>query len=113
MNRRETRYWLFRFKTEAEGGAKATGAPKGLRKFYERQELFKFAGGWLAFGGTWDIDEVDISKVVARSESLWAEWNRHCAQVAKAIPKRKRKVKEVVRPDFQDNLEVDVPLKFH
>jgi hypothetical protein len=114
MTRRETRYWLFRFKTEATGGCEALDAPEDLKQLYENQEIFKFIGGWPAFGATWDVEEHDFSKIVGLDESLWDTWNKHCARIAKPLPVRKEvEAVRVDRPSFVDSTEVDVTLNIH
>ena len=111
MNRRQARYWLFRFKTEAEGGSSALEAPEGLRALYESQQIFKFVGGWVAFGGKWDIDEYDYTKIVALKESLWVSWQKLCERAAKPLPKEKaRGVIPLKREDIAPGVEIDVPL---
>lgn len=110
MTRRETRYWLFRFATEAEGGANAADAPEGLRESYQDQQIFTFCGGWPAFGVKWDID--DDGEVVAIEESLWTAWDKHCASVAKEMPKAVKDIIEIDRPEFVETAEVDVTVKY-
>ena len=46
LPRRKIRYWLYRFRTEATGGAKATNAPRGMKVHFESKPYFD---GWDGF----------------------------------------------------------------
>ena len=80
---RQARYWCFRFKSAAEGGAKSTGAPRGFKKYIE--ELPGFAG-WDKFAITWDIAGDNPFKIIPRDFSVWEEWNAVMRRVAKPLP---------------------------
>jgi hypothetical protein len=71
LSRRQVRYWLFRFHTEATGGDRATGAPKGLKREYEKHPHF---GGWDQYGVTWDVAD-DPKVIVPLRYSLLQQWN--------------------------------------
>ncbi len=86
MTRRNVRYWLFRKQNEAEGGAKARGAPPGLYRRFEAQPAFVLAGGYKSFARTWDVDREDPFKIVPRDRSIAEEWNAHLAETATPIP---------------------------
>lgn len=84
LDRRQIRYWLFRFRTETEaGGAKAKGAPRGLRKLFQEQPEFE---GWHKFGVTWDVAEGDPLKAVPRKYSIHEEWNATLRRVVVDLP---------------------------
>lgn len=84
LSRKQVRYWLFRFRTETEtGGAKAKGAPRGLRKHFKEQSEFD---GWAKFGGTWDVDETDHLKAISRKYSIYEEWNATLRRVVTDLP---------------------------
>lgn len=72
LPRSQVRYWCFRFRSEAEGISKATGAPRGLRKHFEGQAGFP---GWALFGESWDVGSDDPLVMVARRHSIHEEWN--------------------------------------
>jgi len=83
LPRRKVRYWLFRFRTEAEGGPKATGAPRGMRKYFEEQEGF---GGWIDFAVTWDVNPEEPLQIVPRRFSVWEEWDATLNMVLRDMP---------------------------
>lgn len=112
MNRRKLRYWLFRFKTEIEGGSPALDSPAGLKEEYESQQIFPFCGGWKTFGIKWDVTEKEPFEIVAIEESLWLAWDKHCASVAKEFPKQEKERIKIKREAFSDNEEVEVDLHF-
>lgn len=96
LDRRQIRYWLFRFRTETEaGGAKAKGAPRGLRKLF--QELPGF-DGWAKFGVTWDVGEEDPFSIAPRKYTIHEEWNATLRRVVVDLPK-------VPRGNEEDNGE--------
>lgn len=70
--RKQTRYWLFRLKTEADGEAKATGLPRGFRGHFKKQEWFD---GWENFGVTWDVEADDPLTTYPRYQSIHEEWD--------------------------------------
>jgi len=70
--RRIVRYWCFRFQTEVSGGASADDAPKGLRTYFEKQDLFS---NWNNFAVKWDVDRLDPFTLVRRAKSVWREWD--------------------------------------
>ena len=82
LPRRELRYWCFRFKQAADGGASAKGAPRGLRRHIEANEYF---GGWESFGVTWDWDDPP-ERIVPLRHSLESEWNAQAWASAKPLP---------------------------
>ncbi len=92
LSRRQVRYWLFRFRTEKEGGAKATGAPRGLRKRFEGQPEFD---GWAKFGMTWDVAEGDYFKAVPRKYTIHEEWNATLRRLVIDLPRIPRRNREV------------------
>ena len=83
LPRRKLRYWCYRLKNAAAGGAKATGLPVGLRAHFEGDPVF---GGWEAFGDTWDLDQRDPLLIVARRFSVEEEWNATLRQVVPELP---------------------------
>lgn len=85
LKRRKIRYWLFRFATEAGKGAKAKGAPAGLRMHFEENPAFVLAGGWAQFGVKWDVDDAGLS-IIALEQSLEEKWNEHLEGAAKDLP---------------------------
>ena len=85
--RRVVRYWCYRFLTEATGGAEATGAPRGLRKHFERAPFFRAAGGWRKFATAWDVDRTDPLEMVPRTKSVWDEWDEKLVGTVPLLPK--------------------------
>jgi hypothetical protein len=83
-DRRQVRYWLFRFRTAAEGGASAKGAPSGLRERFEDHPHF---GGWENYGVTWDVSDDDPSVLVPLRVSLEVQWNTEAMASARELPK--------------------------
>lgn len=83
LPKRQIRYWCFRFKTEADGGARATGAPRGLKKHLEDSDGFE---GWKRFAISWDVDEENPLVVVPRNFSVWEDWDRTLRRVVKPLP---------------------------
>jgi len=73
LTRREVRYWLFRFGTEARGDAKANGAPPGLKAHFEEQmddlniRFLNKKDFWDNFAKKWDVDEDDSSTISSKS----------------------------------------------
>jgi hypothetical protein len=82
VGRRDLRYWCFRFRTEANGGDPATGAPKGLKSKVEDDQHF---GGWQQFGVTWDWDD-DGRRIVPLRFSLEQTWNTQAWASARDLP---------------------------
>lgn len=70
--RRIIRYWCFRFQTEEAGDASADDAPTGLKKHFEKQDLFS---NWKNFAIKWDVDKLAPYEVVRRTKSIWREWD--------------------------------------
>jgi hypothetical protein len=83
LTRRQARYWYFRFRTAAEAGAPAKGAPAGLKK---RLEAHPYFGGWEGFGITWDVGDDPFSPVPLRI-SLEVQWNTEAMASARELPK--------------------------
>ena len=75
LNKRLVRYWLFRFKTENAGGDKATGAPKGLKDYFENNELFI---GWELFDESkgWDVKETSPLEIITLKLGSTELWNK-------------------------------------
>ena len=92
LTRREVRYWLFRFGTEARGDAKANGAPPGLKAHFEEQmddlniRFLNKKDFWDNFAKKWDVDEDDYWSVVPSKFSVWDEWEAVLRQVAPVLP---------------------------
>jgi hypothetical protein len=85
LPRRQVRYWCFRFKTEADGGVSAQGAPRGLKQRLEKEDAFE---GWKNFAVTWDVDEDEPLVAIPRNFSVWEEWGRTLERVVKPLPGR-------------------------
>jgi len=112
LQKKQIRYWCFRFKTEVEGGAPAEGAPSGLREHFEGNSFFNLVKGWVGFASEWDIEMKDGNpEIKPIDKSIWKDWDEHCKSIAKSIPKKKKNVKKVDRPDFTESETVDVYLK--
>ena len=77
--RRQARYWCYRFRTEATGGAEATGAPEGFKEFVESLGGF---GGWDMFADKWDLAGENPFIIVYRLMSVWQEWDHVMERVA-------------------------------
>ena len=82
LERKEIRYWLFRFRTAATGGDPATGAPRGLRKRFEDHPHFV---SWESFGMTWDVGD-DPWTLVPLKHSLEEQWNTEAMNSARPWP---------------------------
>jgi hypothetical protein len=80
---RQVRYWLYRFRTEANGGAKSNGAPRGLKQYFEKQPGFR---GWKEFANTWDIDKDDPLKIYSRRFTELQEWEATLDRVIRDLP---------------------------
>lgn len=89
ITKRKARYWCFRFKTEKEGGPKATGSPRGFKKYVESLGGF---GSWAKFAITWDIKGENPFIVVERQFSVWEEWQATLRKVVKPLPGLEEKV---------------------
>ena len=73
---RQARYWCYRFRTEATGGAEAAGAPEGFKEYVES------FGGWDTFADKWDIAGDNPFILVYRLMSVWQEWDQVMERVA-------------------------------
>lgn len=73
LPRRKIRYWLFRFRTEDDGGTSSDDAPVGLKEKFEGLEWFQ---GWHNFSVVWDIHEEDFFRIVPLAESIDDQWNK-------------------------------------
>lgn len=87
--RRRARYWCFRIQTEVNGGAKATDAPKGFRKFIESLPGFS---SWEMFAIKWDIIGENPFMIVHRILSVWQEWDHVMDRVAIPVDATKEEV---------------------
>lgn len=59
LPRRKIRYWLYKFKREAQKGSMNVGdkvPPEGLKEHFEAEEMFT---GWENFAVTWDLPHVN------------------------------------------------------
>lgn len=83
LPRSKVRYWCFRFKTEEDGGADASDAPKGLKKLFEDMRWFT---KWTEFGITWDVDENDAFDIVPLKTSLEEQWNTEAMASMRELP---------------------------
>jgi hypothetical protein len=111
---RRARYWFFRFKNEAEGGASADDAPEGLRELYEKSVPFKLTAGWKGFAVSWDITDTDSGErvIIPLDKSVWDAWHEECMKKAKALPKKAPdRTRRIKRPAMVEHLEVDAVLK--
>lgn len=88
LSRRDVRYWCFRFQTELDGGVKAKGAPRGLKKYMEHQEEFR---GWNEFAKTWDVSHTQSLVVIERYFSVWEQWEAKLRREAKPLPAMEQK----------------------
>jgi len=79
---KKVRYWCFRYRTEATGGAKATGAPDDLKEIYEAQDCFD---DWENFGINWDLNEFDMTEAVKRLYTMYEEWDAVLRQVVPVL----------------------------
>ena len=92
LTRREVRYWLFRFGTEARGEAKANNAPSGLKAHFEEQmedldiRFLNKKDFWENFAKKWDVGEEDYWTVRSRTFSVWEEWEAVLRKVAPVLP---------------------------
>lgn len=84
LSRKDVRYWLFRFMTEAFGGAKATGAPSGLKAHFES---LKWCQPWAEFSIKWDVDPDSPLDIVPLTADPQDAWNEELALAAKELPK--------------------------
>lgn len=109
LPRRKVRFWLYRLKAEAEGGAFA-GPPDGLRDVYQAQAAFKLGGGWPGFSETWDIGEEDLETIIPLEKSIQQAWADHCAEVAKDLPVREDPTVQLPPLKARGHAEVTVKL---
>ena len=72
LNRKQIRYWCFRFYTESTGGDKAVGAPVGLKEHFESLDWFS---DWKSFGIKWDVRPENPLDMVPLKQSLESQWN--------------------------------------
>jgi hypothetical protein len=80
---RQVRYWLYRFRTNAEGGAPATGAPRGLKPHFEKLPGFR---GWKEFANTWDVDKDKPFDIYSRQFTELQEWEATLEKVLRDLP---------------------------
>ena len=59
LPRRMIRYWLYRFKKEAEEGTPSNGSPEGLKDYFEKIPGFS---GFSEFAVSWDIPHLEDCK---------------------------------------------------
>ena len=83
LPRRRLRYWCYRFQNAAEGGAKVTGAPKGLQAHVEGLAGFT---GWDGFARQWDLDHGPQIAIVRRQFTVQEEWHAKLRQVVPDLP---------------------------
>ena len=112
MNRRQTRYWLFRIQTEQNGGTLAEGVPDGLKESYENDSFFRIVGGWKGFCRTWDVAETEPFLLKPIKVDMWQDWEDHCASVAKEVPKAVQEILKVKRQPFKKKAIVEAVMKF-
>jgi hypothetical protein len=86
---RRARYWCYRYRNEATGGASATKGPEGFKKFVESLGGF---GGWDLFADKWDIKGENPFIVVYRLMSVWQEWEQVMERVAIPIDSSSKEV---------------------
>ena len=99
LTKRQIRYWCFRFRTEAEGGAPADGAPEGLKEHFEGLEWFS---SWLEFSIVWDVKEDSPLEMVRLKENAEKEWEKIVAANAKELVFHKGKYVKVKDADNID-----------
>jgi hypothetical protein len=73
------RYWCYRFRSEATGGAEASDAPQGFKEYVEALGGFS---GWDLFADKWDITGENPFMIVYRLMSVWQEWDQVMERVA-------------------------------
>lgn len=86
LSKRSVRYWCFRYQNEAQGGAKATGSPRGLKKYFEALDLFEALGGWSMFADKWDVNEQSPLEIVVRKKSITQQWREDLIDGAMPLP---------------------------
>lgn len=82
MTRTEVKYILARLRTEAERGVEPPELPEGFRESFSEQPAFR---GWINYGVTWYVDEVDVWKVILLKKSKRREWEELLAQKVPVI----------------------------
>ena len=87
LTKRQIRYWCFRFRTEAEGGVSADGAPIGLKEHFEELEWFS---EWKDFSLTWDVKEDSPLEMIRLKENAEDEWQKVVEANAKELNVREK-----------------------
>lgn len=85
LSRSEVRYGCFRLQTETTGGP-AADVPAGLREHFEGLEPFARFDGWRGFARKWDVSPDDPLVMVARTTTVWQDWNSKLAEVVPLLP---------------------------
>src|SRR3990167_10104278 len=94
LTKRQIRYWCFRFRTEVEGGAPASGAPAGLKKHFEDMEWFS---AWKDFSLVWDVKEdspLEIRRLKENAKEVWQKVVEKNAKILVVHKGKKRKIKD-------------------
>jgi hypothetical protein len=112
LTRRKLRYWLFRFRNEAEGGCIVEDAPYGLRVEFQAEKFFDMSGGWAGFCVKWDVEEELPFAMVPTDSDMWQDWEDHCDRVAEATAKTKAPRIELVREPVVEHGSIDVVMTF-
>ena|SRR3989344_4561556 len=99
LTKRQVRYWCFRFRTEDEGGAKADGAPRGLKNHFEDLEWFS---DWKDFSLIWDVKEDSPLEIRRLKENAEDEWQKIVEKNAKVLVVHKGKKVKVKDADNVD-----------
>jgi hypothetical protein len=109
----EMRYWCYRFKTEADGGASSKGAPEGLKEAFEESVAFQRTSGWKLFADQWDLHENAFGEptIIPRDQSIWDEWIDECKTLAGKLPMdTKERTIKLERPATIQHKEISVVL---
>jgi len=99
LTKRQIRYWCFRFRTEVEGGAPASGAPAGLKKHFEDIEWFS---SWKDFSLVWDVKEDSPLEMIRLKENAEEVWRKVIEANAKELVFHKGKYVKVRDADGID-----------
>ena len=96
---RRARYWCYRFRNEAHGGADANDAPDGFKEFIESLPGFT---DWKFFAERWDLIGENPFMIVHRILSVWQEWEHVMDRVAVPIDATKEEIEARVQSLTKD-----------
>lgn len=82
LNRKQIRYWCFRFQKEKLEGTDSSGAPDGMKEYFESMDWFS---SWDTFAIKWDINQDNFLKIIPLKIDPNVEWDETLWSEAKVI----------------------------